>query len=103
MKEAINNIAIPHDELVQDLSELFQIFSDPTRIKILFFLKEGPLCVADITKCIGASQSAISHQLRILKRTRLVKSKRQGKRVFYELSDNHVHTLLQQGIDHVKE
>ena len=101
-KQTIKN-TIPGEDAVQDLSDLFQMFSDPTRLKILFALRHDSLCVADITAGIEATQSAVSHQLRILKRGRLVKSNRRGKQVFYELSDDHVYTLLEQGIEHINE
>lgn len=94
---------MPDEELLYDLADLFKIFSDTTRIKILYALMPGELCVADIAEAVGASQSAVSHQLRILKTARLVKFQRDGKNVLYSLSDDHVHTMLAQGLTHICE
>lgn len=91
------------EEILCDLADLFKVFSDTTRIKILFALMDKDLCVADIAETIGASQSAVSHQLRILKQARLVKFQREGKNVIYALSDDHVHTMLDQGMTHICE
>ena len=91
------------EEILYDLADLFKVFSDTTRIKILFALMDKDLCVADIAETIGASQSAVSHQLRILKQARLVKFQREGKHVIYALSDDHVHTMLDQGMTHICE
>lgn len=91
------------EEILYDLADLFKVFSDTTRIKILFALMDKDLCVADIAETVGASQSAISHQLRILKQARLVKFQREGKNVIYALSDDHVHTMLDQGMTHICE
>lgn len=91
------------EEILYDLADLFKVFSDTTRIKILFALMDKDLCVADIAETIGASQSAVSHQLRILKQARLVKFQREGKNVVYALSDDHVHTMLDQGMTHICE
>ena len=95
--------AMPDEEILYDLADLFKVFSDTTRIKILFALMNGELCVADIAETIGATQSAVSHQLRILKQTRLVKFQREGKNVLYSLSDDHVYTMLAQGMNHICE
>ena len=91
------------EEILYDLADLFKVFSDTTRIKILFALMDKDLCVADIAETIGASQSAVSHQLRILKQARLVKFQREGKNVIYAISDDHVHTMLDQGMTHICE
>lgn len=91
------------EEILYDLADLFKVFSDTTRIKILFALMDKDLCVADIAETVGASQSAVSHQLRILKQARLVKFQREGKNVIYALSDDHVHTMLDQGMTHICE
>ena len=91
------------EEILYDLADLFKVFSDTTRIKILFALMDKDLCVADIAETIGASQSAVSHQLRILKQARLVKFQREGKNVIYALSDDHIHTMLDQGMTHICE
>ena len=93
----------PDDETLIRLSELFKIFGDPTRIKILYVLLEHEMCVCDIAQLLGMSQSSISHQLRILKQASLVKFRRDGKQVFYSLADEHVMTILSQGFDHVTE
>ena len=94
---------LPDEELLYDLADLFKVFSDTTRIKILYSLMHGELCVADIAESVGASQSAVSHQLRILKAARLVKFQRDGKNVLYSLSDDHVQTVLAQGMTHICE
>ena len=94
---------LPDEELLYDLADLFKVFSDTTRIKILYSLMAGELCVADIAEAVGATQSAVSHQLRILKQARLVKFQRDGKNVLYSLSDDHVYTMLSQGLTHICE
>ena len=94
---------LPDDEVLYDLSELFRVFGDTTRIKILYALMGTELCVADIADLIGATQSAVSHQLRTLKQARLVKFQRDGKNVIYALSDDHVYTMLAQGMTHICE
>lgn len=94
---------MPDEEVLYDLAELFKIFGDSTRIKILYVLFESELCVYDIAQLLGMSQSAISHQLRALKQSKLVKYRREGKQVFYSLADGHVRTILDQGIEHVGE
>ena len=93
---------LPDEDTLYDLSELFRIFGDSTRIRILYVLFEE-MCVCDIAALLGMTQSAISHQLRALKNARLVKSRRDGKTVFYSLADDHVKTIIDQGIEHVKE
>ena len=95
--------ALPDEDTLYDLSELFRIFGDSTRIRILYVLFEAEMCVCDIAQLLGMTQSAISHQLRALKNARLVKSRRDGKTVFYSLADDHVKTIIDQGIEHVKE
>lgn len=92
----------PEDELY-DLAELFKIFGDSTRIRILFVLFEAEVCVCDLAEALKMTQSAISHQLAILRNSRLVKARREGKQVFYSLADDHVRTIIQQGLDHVEE
>lgn len=94
---------MPDEELLYDLADLFKVFGDTTRIKILYGLMGQQLCVADIAELIGATQSAVSHQLRTLKQARLVKFQRDGKNVIYSLSDDHVHTMLAQGLTHICE
>lgn len=94
---------MPDEELLYDLADLFKTFGDTTRIKILYALMGHDLCVADIAEMIGATQSAVSHQLRTLKQARLVKFQRDGKNVIYSLSDDHVYTMLAQGMTHICE
>ena len=97
------NESMPDEEILYDLAELFKIFGDSTRIKILYVLFESEMCVCDIAQLLGMTQSAISHQLRALKQSKLVKYRREGKTVFYSLSDGHVRTILDQGMEHVAE
>lgn len=97
------NRNMPDEEVLYDLAELFKIFGDSTRIKILYVLSESEICVCDIAQLLGMTQSAISHQLRSLKQCRLVKARRDGKTVFYSLADGHVRTILNQGMEHVAE
>lgn len=94
---------MPEDEILYDLAELFKIFGDSTRIKILYVLFESEMCVCDIAQLLNMTQSAISHQLQVLKKSKLVKYRREGKSVIYALSDNHVRTILDQGMEHVGE
>ncbi len=94
---------MPKDELLYDLADFYKVFGDCTRIKILYALFESELCVCDIAALLNMSVSAISHQLSILKRTRLVKYRRDGKTVFYSLADDHVRTIIKQGMDHIEE
>ena len=95
--------SMPDEDTLYDLSELFRIFGDSTRIRILYALFEAELCVCDIAGILGMTQSAISHQLRALKTARLVKGRREGKTVFYSLAEDHVKTIIGQGLDHVAE
>ncbi|MGN0301529.1 MAG: ArsR/SmtB family transcription factor [Anaerotardibacter sp.] len=94
---------LPDDELLYDLADLFKVFSDTTRIKILYALMDADLCVAHIAEVVSCSQSAVSHQLRILKQARLVKFQREGKNIIYSLADDHVFTILAQGMTHICE
>ncbi|HIX58350.1 MAG TPA: metalloregulator ArsR/SmtB family transcription factor [Candidatus Blautia gallistercoris] len=94
---------IPDPQTLQNLADLFKVFGDPTRIRILYALSAQELCVCDIAEILQMTQSAISHQLRVLKQMHLVKFRREGKTVFYSLADDHVYTILNQGIEHVKE
>ena len=93
----------PNAELLDDLAELYKIFGDSTRIKILYTLFTEERGVGDIARLLGMTMSAISHQLRILKQARLVKSRREGKMVYYALADDHVRTIFAQGLDHILE
>ena len=94
---------MPPEEELYDLADLFRVFGDTTRIKILYVLFESEMCVCDIASVLGMTQSAISHQLRALKTARLVKGRREGKTVFYSLADEHVKTIIGQGADHLAE
>jgi len=94
---------MPPEERLYDLADLFKVFGDTTRIKILYVLFEAELCVCDIAQLLGMTQSAISHQLRILKQSRLIKFRRDGKTVFYSLADDHVRTIIGQGAEHLSE
>ena len=94
---------LPQDEVLYDLAELFKIFGDSTRVKILYALLESELCVCDIAKLMDLSQSAVSHQLRVLKASKLVKFRREGKTIYYSLADNHVVSILNQGMEHIEE
>lgn len=94
---------MPDDEALYDLAELFKVFGDSTRIKILYALFEAELCVCDIAQLLGLTQSAVSHQLRVLKTSRLVKPRKDGKTVFYSLADDHVRKIIAQGMEHVEE
>lgn len=94
---------IPDEGMLCDLAELYKIFGDSTRIKILYALFGEERGVGDIAESLGMTMSAISHQLRILKQARLVKSRREGKMVYYSLADDHVKTIFSQGLDHICE
>ena len=97
------NENMPDEEILYDLAELYKIFGDSTRIKILFVLFESEMCVCDIAKVMNMSPSAISHQLRVLKTSQLIKFRREGKSIFYALADDHVRTILGQGMEHICE
>ncbi|HIU49338.1 MAG TPA: helix-turn-helix transcriptional regulator [Candidatus Avimonoglobus intestinipullorum] len=94
---------MPSEELVSELSDVFKVFGDATRIKILWVLFDKEVCVFDIAEEIGMSQSAVSHQLRVLKQARLVKSRRDGKNTFYSLDDEHVKRIIEQVMIHITE
>ena len=94
---------MPDDDVLFDLAELYKVFGDSTRVKILFALLEQELSVGDLAQVLGMTQSAISHQLRILKTNGLVRFRRDGKSMIYALSDGHVEAILSQGIEHVSE
>lgn len=95
--------SLPEEELLYDLADLFKVFSDTTRIKILYALMSDELSVNEIADALGASQSAVSHQLRILKQAHLVKFRRDGRNIHYSLADDHVLTILDQGLTHICE
>jgi len=94
---------MPAETELYDLAELFKVFGDSTRIRILFVLFEAEVCVYDLAEALGMTQSAISHQLRILKQSRLVKGRREGKHIFYSLADDHVRSIIAQGREHIEE
>lgn len=102
MQKEVND-SIPPEEEVQDLADFFKVFGDPTRLKILCVLKCSEMCVQDIATMLSMTQSAISHQLRVLKQMDLVKYRRDGKTIFYSLADSHIVTILSQGLDHIEE
>lgn len=97
------NAAMPDEEEISDLSDLFKVFGDSTRLKILFVLFEAEVCVCDLAELLNMTQSAISHQLKVLKQSKLVSSRREGKSVFYSLADNHVRSIIAQGREHIEE
>lgn len=99
----IVNDTMPEETELYDLAELFKVFGDSTRIRILFVLFEAEVCVCDLAEVLHMTQSAISHQLRILKQNKLVNSRREGKSIFYSLADGHVRTIIAQGREHIEE
>ena len=99
----IVNETMPEETELYDLAELFKVFGDSTRIRILFVLFEAEVCVCDLAQALQMTQSAISHQLKILKQNKLVKSRREGKSIFYSLADDHVRTIIALGCDHIEE
>ncbi len=104
-KETIKKVdeKMPPEEEMQDLADFFKVFGDPTRLKIMYVLLCSEMCVYDIATLLGMSQSAISHQLRVLKQMDLVKNRREGKTIFYAPADSHIVTILSQGLDHIEE
>lgn len=101
--EIIDRISLPDDEHFFSLAEFFSVMGDSTRIKILYLLFEGEMCVCDISEKLSMSMSAISHQLRVLKNARLVKYRKVGKSVLYSLDDEHVKTIINMGVEHIEE
>ena len=104
-EDVINQVRrqLPPDELLYDLAELFKMFGDSTRVKILYALLKQELCVCDIAKLLDVTQSAVSHQLRVLKNGKLVRFRRDGKALYYSLADEHVVRILAQGMEHIEE
>ncbi len=96
-------LEMPDEDELYDLAELFKVFGDSTRIKILFALFKEEMCVCDIAETLNMTQSAISHQLKILKQSKLVGNKRDGKSVIYFLADDHVRSIIYQGLNHIEE
>ena len=94
---------MPEDGFIYDLAELFKVFADSTRMKIIYALLEEELCVCDIAAICGTTQSAISHQLRLLKQSKLVKFRREGKIIFYSLDDEHIAQIVKKGSEHIEE
>ena len=94
---------LPPDEILYDLAELFKVFGDTTRIRIHYALFESELCVNDMAQLLGLSQTAVSHQLRVLKNNKLVRFRKEGKIVFYSLDDDHVRSIIEMGMEHVEE
>lgn len=94
---------MPDEEMLYDLADFYKVFADSTRIKILYALLQSELCVCDLAEVLGASQSAVSHQLRMLKQMKLVKFRREGKAIVYSLSDDHIQNILSQGFKHITE
>ena len=99
----IVNETMPDETELYDLAELFKVFGDSTRIRILFVLFEAEVCVCDLAQVLHMTQSAISHHLKILKQSKLVRYRREGKTVFYSLADDHVRTIIDQGMEHISE
>ena len=102
-QEVIDKIKLPEEELLYDLGDFFKILGDSTRIKILSALFQSEMCVCDIAALLGMTQSAISHQLRVLKQGRLVKHRKEGKFVYYSLDDDHIKHIVDQGLTHISE
>jgi ArsR family transcriptional regulator len=104
-QDIVNKViqVMPKDTQLQDLADFFKVFGDATRIRILYVLSQSEMCVCDIATLLQMGQSAISHQLRVLKQMRLVKFRREGKAVFYSLADSHIETILAQGMEHINE
>lgn len=94
---------MPEEEIIKELADFYKVFGDATRIKILYVLLQSELCVCDLAEVVGMTQSAVSHQLRMLKQMKLVKNRREGKTVYYSLADGHIQTILSQGMEHIAE
>ena len=94
---------LPEQETMKDLADFFKVYADTTRIRMLMVLSQSEMCVCDLAAALGMTQSAISHQLRMLKQMKLVKNRREGKTVFYSLADDHIQTIISQGMEHIME
>lgn len=94
---------LPSQERIQQLADFYKVFGDATRVKLLCVLLRSEMCVCDLAQTLGMTQSAISHQLRVLKQMRLVKNRREGKTVYYSLADGHIQTIISQGMEHIVE
>ncbi|MGC4018964.1 MAG: metalloregulator ArsR/SmtB family transcription factor [Muricomes sp.] len=103
--EVVNKVQshMPEAEELQGLADFFKVFGDSTRIKILYVLWQSEVCVCDLAQVLNMTQSAISHQLRVLKQMKLVANRREGKTVFYSLADSHIKTIINQGMEHIRE
>ena len=104
-EDVVNEVKkkIPEDEMIYDLAEFFKVFADSTRMKIIYALLENELCVCDIANIVQTTQSAISHQLRLLKQAKLVKFRKEGKVVYYSLDDDHISQIVKKGREHIEE
>ncbi|SHE95060.1 MULTISPECIES: ArsR/SmtB family transcription factor [Caloramator] len=104
-EEVVNEVKnkMPEEELLFDLAEFFKVFGDSTRIKIMYALFEHEMCVCDIAALLNMTQSAVSHQLRVLKQARLVKYRKEGKVVYYSLDDEHIKDIVKEGLEHINE
>ena len=104
-EDVVNEVKkkIPQDEMIYDLAEFFKVFADSTRMKIIFALMENELCVCDIANIVQTTQSAISHQLRLLKQAKLVKFRKEGKVVYYSLDDDHISQIVKKGREHIEK
>jgi len=104
-EDVVNEVKkkMPNEETLYDLADLFKVFGDTTRVKLLWALEEAEMCVCDLAALLNMTQSAISHQLRILKQARFVKFRRKGKIVYYSLNDDHIKQIFDQGLNHIKE
>ena len=104
-EDVVNEVKkkIPQDEMIYDLAEFFKVFADSTRMKIIYALIENELCVCDIANIVQTTQSAISHQLRLLKQSKLVKFRKEGKVVYYSLDDEHISQIVKKGREHIEE
>ncbi len=94
---------MPAEELMYGLADFYKVFGDATRVKILCVLLKSEMCVCDLAELLGMTQSAISHQLRVLKQMKLVKNRREGKTVYYSLADRHIQAIISQGMEHIQE
>ena len=104
-EDVVNEVKkkIPEDGLIYDLAEFFKVFAGSTRMKIIYALMENELCVCDIANIVQTTQSAISHQLRLLKQAKLVKFRKEGKVVYYSLDDDHISQIVKKGREHIEE
>lgn len=94
---------MPSEETLKELADFYKVFGDATRVKILFVLLQAEMCVCDLAETLRMTQSAISHQLRVLKQMKLVKNRREGKTVYYSLADGHIQNIISQGMEHILE